>query len=238
MKNKLPPFLAGVLTTTILGSLTLTTLAASGQVSFNAAGIKFNGTQISAKGEGYALSSGAIVPASITYTDENGGGTTYLPARRISELLDIDIGYDSATGSVTIGADNTTDTDDTAAPSTDYSDWTAEEEAAYQEFKAMWDVQLYRYDENWDAQHYKATYMGTENYEKIVRQYPLIEDYGLRLTSEYFQPPHQIGIQFVFGNITVGTSNYLYNKTSTLWQTSSSFLTRDEYQQAEDSLQN
>lgn len=140
MKPKLSGFIAGILTTTLTVSLCVTALAASGKVSFNLSAIQFNGKQISAAGESYALSNGAQAPSSITYTDENGGGTTYLPARRISELLGVDIGYDTTAGAVTIGKNSSST--ETTAPSTDYSDWTAEEEAAYQEFKAMWDVEF------------------------------------------------------------------------------------------------
>lgn len=137
MKKHFPPFVAGMLTMAIVGSVGASALAASGQVSFNLSPIQFNGKTISAAGEDYALDNGQKVPASITYTDEQGGGTTYLPARRIAELMDVDIGYDAAAGSVTINGDTAPEPDSPALP-TDYSDWSDEEEAAYQEFKGMW----------------------------------------------------------------------------------------------------
>lgn len=131
--------------TALVWSLAITALAASGQVSFNMSAVHFNGTQISAAGEDYTLSNGAKAPSSITYTDEQGGGTTYLPVRRISELMGVEIGYDANNGAVTISgdADTTTTTEEnTQAPSADYSNWTAEEEAAYQEFKGMWEIKF------------------------------------------------------------------------------------------------
>lgn len=134
--KRIPTFAAGMLTAAVIGGLGVGALAASGAVTFNASALQLNGQQISAKGENYILPSGQQVPASITYTDETGGGTTYLPVRRISELLGIEIGWDSTTGSVTVGEDATTP--DTNFASIDYSKWSAEEEAAYQEFKGMW----------------------------------------------------------------------------------------------------
>ena len=132
--KRIPTFLAGMFTAAVIGGLGVGALAASGAVTFNASNLMFNGQQISAKGEGYTLVNGCQAPASITYTDEKGGGTTYLPVRRISELLDVETGWDGATGSVTVGK-----TADTTAVPADYSDWSEEEEAAYQEFKGMWE---------------------------------------------------------------------------------------------------
>ena len=138
--KRIPTFLAGMLTAAVIGGLGVGALAASGAVTFNASNLVFNGQQISAKGEGYTLDNGCQAPASITYTDEKGGGTTYLPVRRIAELLGIEIGWDSAAGAVTVQGEAKTpaNTDNTA--SVDYSDWSAEEEAAYQEFKGMWET--------------------------------------------------------------------------------------------------
>ena len=134
--KRIPTFLAGMFTAAVIGGLGVGALAASGAVTFNASNLMFNGQQISAKGEGYTLDNGCQAPASITYTDEKGGGTTYLPVRRISELLDVETGWDGATGSVTVGK-----TADTTAVPADYSDWSEEEEAAYQEFKGMWEFE-------------------------------------------------------------------------------------------------
>ena len=133
--KRIPTFVAGMLTAAVIGGLGVGALAASGAVTFNASNLMFNGQQISAKGEGYTLDNGCQAPASITYTDEKGGGTTYLPVRRISELLDVETGWDGATGSVTVGK-----AADTTAVPADYSDWSEEEEAAYQEFKGMWET--------------------------------------------------------------------------------------------------
>ena len=132
-------FLAGMFTAALIGSLGFTALAATGTVSFNASALKMNGQQISAAGENYTLANGQSVPASITYTDEKGGGTTYLPVRRVSELMGIEVGWD---GAVTITGDVKTATSEPTTPPTDYSDWSKEDEAAYQEFKGLWDIKF------------------------------------------------------------------------------------------------
>lgn len=151
MKPQLRAYLSGVLTTALILGTAVTALAVSGTVSFNRSPIKFNGEIISAAGEGYTLSNGCEAPASITYTDEKGGGTTYLPARRIAELMGVGIDWDPATGAVTVTGNTVPAVPDTPVPTPDtatlpdYSDWSAEDEAAYQEFKGMWETKKTSY---------------------------------------------------------------------------------------------
>ena len=169
--KRIPTFVAGMLTAAVIGGLGVGALAASGAVTFNASNLMFNGQQISAKGEGYTLDNGCQAPASITYTDEKGGGTTYLPVRRISELLDVETGWDGATGSVTVGK-----AADTTAIPADYSDWSEEEEAAYQEFKGMWEIT-----------ETKATLKEPMNRDALqvqFAQHPIWSEYAVRLALE------------------------------------------------------
>lgn len=168
-------FLSGVLCATLVFSLAISALAISGNVSFNLSAIKFDGQVISKAGEGYTLSNGCVAPASITYTDEKGGGTTYLPVRRIGELAGVTIDWD---GAVVVKTPEFVEQEKREAEKTaktDYSDWSAEDEAAYQEFKGMWEVTFRGYDSS--EQHngqmveaYYANYIGTEEYEVIYPQ--------------------------------------------------------------------
>ena len=104
MKKRVSSFLAGALTACLLLGLAGAALAASGAVDFNTVGLMVQGVQVAKAGEDYTLENGQQVPATIVYTDPSGGGTTYLPARRIAELLGVDIGWDAPSGSVTVGS--------------------------------------------------------------------------------------------------------------------------------------
>lgn len=140
MKFRFGSFLSGFLAAGLIFSISVAALAASGNVSFNISTIKFNGQVISNAGEDYTLDSGARVPASLTYTDENGGGTTYLPVRRIGELAGVKIGWD---GAVTVKSKEFAEQEKREAEraaALDTSTWSDEKQAAYQEFKAMWDI--------------------------------------------------------------------------------------------------
>ncbi len=102
MKKRFSSFLAGLMTAALLFGLGTAALAATGAVEFNTVGLMVNGTQLARAGEDDTLDNGQKVPSTIIYTDESGGGTTYLPARRIAELLGADIGYDAPSNCVTV----------------------------------------------------------------------------------------------------------------------------------------
>lgn len=96
-------FFAGVAATLLFVSLTTTALAASGNVSFSFANVAVDGkTQITA-GSTITAQNGQQIPGSILYTDEAGGKTNYLPIRAISDLLGVEISYDSASKTVYLG---------------------------------------------------------------------------------------------------------------------------------------
>jgi hypothetical protein len=132
VKKQLPGFFAGIFVT-VIAFATIPALAASFQTieaTLNSVNIKVNGDQVASIGENYTLDNGKHTATSIVFNE-----TTYVPIRRIGELLDAEIGWDQSSGSVTIrGKDATTPT----APSTDYSNWSSEDKISYQEFKGLW----------------------------------------------------------------------------------------------------
>ncbi len=101
--KRITSFLAGVCSTVVVASITIGALALSGNISFNKVNVALNGTKIGSEGETYTTSSGTKVPYSIVYKDENGGGTTYLPVRKVSELLNIDISWNQNKNMVMVG---------------------------------------------------------------------------------------------------------------------------------------
>lgn len=104
MKNRpIASFLAGAATALLVTSLTVTALAASGAVRFNAVSVSVDGAAAMTAGEDITASNGQRIPGSILYTDAAGGGTNYLPVGVLSRLLGVDIRYDAATKTVLIG---------------------------------------------------------------------------------------------------------------------------------------
>ena len=103
MKKRFPSFLAGAATALALTALATSALAASGQVQFNFAGVALDGETKIAAGSDITAPNGQQVPGSILYVDEAGGKTNYLPIRTISELLGVEVGYDSASRTVLLG---------------------------------------------------------------------------------------------------------------------------------------
>ena len=105
MNKKRPviPFLSGVLATVLTMGCVTTALAASGLVQFSPVGLQLNGKAIFAAGDSVNTENGQSVPSSIVYTDEAGGGTTYLPLRTIANLLDVPITWDGGETTVVLG---------------------------------------------------------------------------------------------------------------------------------------
>lgn len=103
MKKKISSFSVGFLTAVLLLVLGTSALAASGKVSYNFANVALNGETKITAGADITAANGQKVPGTILFTDSTGGKTNYLPIRAISELLGVEIGYDSATRTVLLG---------------------------------------------------------------------------------------------------------------------------------------
>lgn len=115
-RKRISAFLAGLLCGVMLmGCAVGAFAAAGGSVSFGSVGLAINNKTVIKPGETLTNANGYEIPSAIVYTDEQGGGTTYLPIRKISELLDIPVtwkdgmvylGYGprpAGLGSITIG---------------------------------------------------------------------------------------------------------------------------------------
>lgn len=74
-----------------------TALADNIQAQFNTVNITVDGNNAVKQGQNYQLTDGSTVPFSINYK-----GTTYIPIRKISELLGIGINYDNASKTVQV----------------------------------------------------------------------------------------------------------------------------------------
>lgn len=91
----------------VVGLLGSTALAASGRFSISTgqAGLWMFGEEKIGVGETFTASNGQEVPGVITYTDEAGGMTNYLPVSKIAELFDATISWDAEKNSVMIGGE-------------------------------------------------------------------------------------------------------------------------------------
>lgn len=97
---KMKKLLKKILTVSVAGILVLMTapvIADGIQAALNSVNVNLNGGVAAKSGENYTLQNGTSVPYSILYE-----GTTYLPVRKLSELLGIEIGWDNDTRTVLI----------------------------------------------------------------------------------------------------------------------------------------
>ena len=103
MKKQIPSFFTGFASAVLLLALCTTALAASGKVSYNFVNVALNGETKITAGQDITAANGQKVPGTILFTDAAGGKTNYLPIRAVSDLLGVEIGYDSATKTVLLG---------------------------------------------------------------------------------------------------------------------------------------
>lgn len=103
MKKRIASFAGGFFAALALSVCLTTALAASGQVSYNFANVALDGGTVIVAGADVSAANGQMIPGSILYTDETGGKTNYLPLRKISELLGVEVNYDSATKTIYLG---------------------------------------------------------------------------------------------------------------------------------------
>lgn len=103
MKKRIASFAGGFFAALALTACLTTALAAAGKVSYNFVNVSMDGVPKITAGQDITAANGQKVPGSILYTDAAGGKTNYLPIRAISELLGVEIGYDSAAGTVLLG---------------------------------------------------------------------------------------------------------------------------------------
>lgn len=89
MKKNLLPFLCGCLTGALCIGTAFAGASYPGRLSFDTNSLYLNGHEVISAGEAMTTEAGAEVPSSILYTDENGGGTFYVPVRPLAHALDL-----------------------------------------------------------------------------------------------------------------------------------------------------
>jgi len=99
-KSTIKGIIAGVVAGAVIVG-TSTVFAEDIQVLLNSVNINLNGQKVASVDESYELQNGSEVPYSILYE-----GTTYLPIRKVSELLEIGIGWDNDTRTVLIDSES------------------------------------------------------------------------------------------------------------------------------------
>lgn len=100
--KRLQGFITGFVVSSILFLSISGVFAESINAIFNAVNIKINGVLAAKAGENYTLSNGDEVPFSISYK-----GTTYLPMRKLAELLGKEVNWDSKTKTAIVNDNNT-----------------------------------------------------------------------------------------------------------------------------------
>lgn len=186
MKNRISTFLAGMFTMLLLGTLTISALAISGNMTIEVSpiNIQIDGEIFQPKDAG-----GNDVPVFVY------NGTTYAPLRALAEAYGLEVGYDAEKNMASVTNPNKTPNPITQSESpVDYSDWSAEEEAEYQEFKGMWEIVD------------RSTFIGLDgnknqnSIDKFLNDHTAesIEKFCLRFDQELYNQYHYPDIRYSF----------------------------------------
>lgn len=103
MKKMFSRIASGSFAALLVLSLSVTALAASGQVRFNEAGIIRFGETVLEPGKEITAPNGQNVPGVITYTDAAGGTTNYIALQKVSELTDTPVNWNAEKRCVVLG---------------------------------------------------------------------------------------------------------------------------------------
>ncbi|WMI81073.1 hypothetical protein [Anaerotignum sp. MB30-C6] len=97
MKKMMKTLVSSILVMLLLFTTVYASSSEKIEAMLNALNISVNGEEVAKSGEGFTVGSGAKVPFSINYA-----GTTYLPMRKVAELLNKDVEYVKETKTVNI----------------------------------------------------------------------------------------------------------------------------------------
>ena len=95
MKKTVKGFIASVAVMLLLFTTVYASNSQKIDAILNSINIAVNGEEVAKSGENYTLSNGAKVPYSINYA-----GTTYLPMRKVAEMLNKDVEYANGTANI------------------------------------------------------------------------------------------------------------------------------------------
>ena len=107
-KFKIGSFGAGFLCALVLTTGVFTAAAvATGTIDMNRINLSMDGKCIFSEEQFLELESGVNIPSSLSYVDETGGATTYLPLSYISKLLNVEVTWYGSDNAVVLGDNKT-----------------------------------------------------------------------------------------------------------------------------------
>ena len=107
-KFKIGSFGAGFLCALVLTAGVFTAAAvATGTIDMNRINLSMDGQFVFSEEQFLELESGVKIPSSLSYVDETGGATTYLPLSYISKLLNVEVTWYGSDNAVVLGDNKT-----------------------------------------------------------------------------------------------------------------------------------
>lgn len=188
MKGKLTSFFAGVLTVVLLGTLTVSALAADGSLSLtvNPIRVMVNGEVFQPKD---AQGNDVLV---FTYN-----GTTYAPLRALAEAYGLEVGYDAANNIATVNAPGANSAPQTSAA----------------EFAAQWTVTEKPVTNYGSEKIFTAVYSGSMSISEFKAWWKSMDTADIEASAEQMAleaqslvPGYTVTMYFTYGSYNLGTA--------------------------------
>lgn len=193
MKGKFTSFFAGMLTVVLLGTLTVSALAADGSLSLtvNPIRVLVNGEVFQPKD---AQGNDVLV---FTYN-----GTTYAPLRALAEAYGLEVGYDAANNIATVNAPGTA----AAAPQ-------APAQATAADFTAQWTVAEKPVTDYGNEKSFTANYSGSMSISQFKAWWKSMDEAHIQASAEQMAleaqslvPGYTVTMYFTYGSYSLGTA--------------------------------
>jgi hypothetical protein len=211
--KRLSGFIMGVITTVILLVLFVPSLASSTlqtiEVGMNAVNLSIDGNIVSKIGEGYVREgTESEICSSISFQ-----GTTFIPIRRVSEILGINVEYDNNTKTVLLTTNNYKLGKDTEKSNNMNIDITPTNITNYEDFKSMWTIEYNTYTSKNEMVNY-AIYRGSLNSNEFIEMWNNINEndiikYSQELVKEKWEYNYvgkELTITFAWKDGLLGTA--------------------------------
>ena len=190
MKRRIGSFLAGATTTLLIGTLSVSALAASGSIT-----LKVNPIRVLVNGEEFhpkdAKGNDALV---FTYN-----GTTYAPLRALAEAYGLTVGYDSTAKAATVSTPGTTTINVSAS--------------ADGSFASQWKVEEKPVTDYGNEKIYTVTYSGSLGMRDFKAWWNSMSEAEIAASAEQMAaelqslvPGYCVTAYFSYGNYSLGTA--------------------------------
>jgi hypothetical protein len=196
MKKHIMSFVSGIITTLLVISLInpafASTVTKQIEATLNSINITIDSKKVASIGESYTLSNGKTTATSIVFNN-----TTYVPIRKVAEILGLNVGWDEGTSTASINSVNVTPEPQASigiAPET----VVVSDDLTYENFKNLWEIYHKSSSETNTTYIFQLkSNINIDSVKLYISNNPdTIKSYALEMYTEYYNNESQCYLKF------------------------------------------